>query len=128
MCLRLRLIASESWPPAERVRVSSTGSTALTVSLRNHGTQGDARAMSEIKILIHIDKHAYHVPLSSATGAQLRQVPSTAIGPNLDLYEEVPGAEDILILDNVTYSLKDGLHFFTAPATINPGRLEHAAR
>lgn len=84
--------------------------------------------MSEIKILIHIDKHAYHVPFSSATGTQLRQVPSTAIGPNLDLYEEVPGAEDILILDNVTYSLKDGLHFFTAPATINPGRLEHAAR
>jgi hypothetical protein len=55
------------------------------------------------------------------TGAQLRSVPPTPIGAEFDLYEEVPGGEDILIKNDVTYSLKDGMHFFTAPSNINPG-------
>jgi hypothetical protein len=72
-------------------------------------------------ILIHIDKHQYRVQKAAMTGAELRKVPPTAIGPEFDLYEEVPGAQDIAIANDRTYDLKDGMHFFTAPSNINPG-------
>jgi hypothetical protein len=71
--------------------------------------------------VIHIDKQQYRVLASSMTGSQLRAVPPAPIGPDLDLYEEVPGGEDVLIQNDVTYELKNGMHFFTAPSNINPG-------
>jgi hypothetical protein len=77
--------------------------------------------MEEKGIVIHIDKHQYTVPKTSMTGAELRAVPPTPIGPELDLYEEVPGGDDILIANDRTYELKNGMHFFTAPSNINPG-------
>jgi len=81
--------------------------------------------MSEHRTLIHIDDHEFHVPFTSATGDQLRHVPTPPIGPDFDLYEE--GHQDLLIQSDVTYPLKDGMHFFTAPSNINPGCRQFAA-
>ncbi len=76
---------------------------------------------SAVQTVIHIDKQQYRVDATSMTGAQLRLVPTPPIGLEFDLYLEVPGGDDIQIKDNVTYELKNGMHFFTAPAQINPG-------
>jgi hypothetical protein len=73
------------------------------------------------EIEIHIDKMAYKVESQSLTGAQLRDIPKPPIGSQYDLYEEVPGGTDILVNSAVSYALHNGMHFFTAPSTINPG-------
>ena len=73
------------------------------------------------EIEIHIDKKAYKVASQSLTGAELRDTAQPPIGPQYDLYEEVPGGTDILINTAVSYALHNGMHFFTAPSTINPG-------
>lgn len=70
---------------------------------------------------IHIDKDEYKVEGPTITGAELRDVPPTRIGPEFDLYEEVRGGDDRLIKDETVVHLHDGLHFFTVPAHINPG-------
>jgi hypothetical protein len=72
-------------------------------------------------MVIFIDKHQYRTEAPSMTGAELRAIPSPPIGPQFDLYLEAPGGDDLLIMDNVTYQIKNGSHFFTAPSTINPG-------
>ncbi len=72
--------------------------------------------------LIHIDHDEFRVPTDDMTGAQLRQVPYPPIGADRDLWLEVPGGQDQKIEDDQLVELKDGMHFFTAPATINPGR------
>jgi len=71
---------------------------------------------------IHIDHSMYKVEGSAITGAQLRQLPTPAIGPDMDLWQDVPGSNDIRIEDSDTVALKNGMHFFTAPAVIAPGR------
>ena len=55
------------------------------------------------------------------TGAQLRQVPSPPIPPERDLFQVIPGRPDEKIKDDDTVQIHDGLRFFTAPNTINPG-------
>ena len=70
-------------------------------------------------ITIHIDKATFRVSVSTMTGAQLRELAS--IPADRDLWLEVPGGEDIKVDVTTTYELKNGMHFFTAPATINPG-------
>jgi len=75
----------------------------------------------EDDFLIHIDKAEYRVDGPTITGAKLRAVPPTPIGPEFDLYEEVPGGEDVLIREDMVVHLRSGMHFFTAPANINPG-------
>jgi len=55
------------------------------------------------------------------TGQQLRQVPSPTIGPELDLFEVVPGGSDRKVDDSYAVEIRNGLRFFTAPAQINPG-------
>lgn len=74
------------------------------------------------KTHIKIDKDSFEVEATSLTGSELRHLPSPPIGPDRDLYLEVPGpSEDPLIKDDESVELKDGMHFFTAPSTINPG-------
>lgn len=74
------------------------------------------------KLTIHIDKDTFHVEQDSMTGTQLRALPTPPIGPDRDLFEVVPGPpDDILIGNDDSVELKDGMHFFTAPSTINPG-------
>lgn len=70
---------------------------------------------------IFIDKKKFEVTDTSLSGEQLRQLPNPAIGDDRDLYLEVPGGEDNLIDATETVELKNGMHFFTVPKTINPG-------
>ena len=74
------------------------------------------------EFVIHVDRKEYKVPGPTITGAQIRQLPKPPIGPDFDLYEEQPGGEDRLIEDATVVELKNGLHFFSVPKTINPGR------
>lgn len=71
---------------------------------------------------IHIDNEVFHVPEHALTGAQLRALPVPAIGPERDLWLDVPGGNDRLVGDDELVELRNGQHFFTAPSTINPGR------
>ena len=73
------------------------------------------------RIVIHIDQREYKVEQQSMTGAQLRQVPTPAIASDLDLWEEVPGSPDQPVGGDTVITLRDGMHFFTVPATITPG-------
>jgi hypothetical protein len=70
---------------------------------------------------IHVDRHQFKVEQTSMTGAELRQLPSPAIGGDYDLYREVPGGEDVLVGDNDSVELKDGMHFFSVQRHITPG-------
>jgi Multiubiquitin len=75
------------------------------------------------KITIHIDRNPYRVGEEQLTGAQLRSLTEPPIGTDRDLYEVVPGpGDDRLIGDDDVVSLHEGIHFFTAPHTIIPGR------
>jgi hypothetical protein len=69
---------------------------------------------------IQIDRTQYEVLEAEMTGAQLRQVPPTPIPPERDLFEVVPG-RDRKIDDATVVEIRNGLRFFTAPGTINPG-------
>ena len=71
---------------------------------------------------ITIDKEHLTVHQPSAIGSELRALAKPPIGPDRDLYEEVPGpGEDVLIEDATTVQMRNGLHLFTAPHTITPG-------
>ena len=76
---------------------------------------------------IRIDRIEYEWGDEKITGAQLRLLPQNPIPPNRDLYQVIPGDSDRLIEGDDTIEVHDGLRFFTAPSTINPGciRSEH---
>lgn len=71
---------------------------------------------------IQIDREHYKVHEAQMTGAGLRLVPPTAIPADRDLFEVVPGHPDRKIEDGDVVEIRNGLRFFTAPGTINPGR------
>jgi hypothetical protein len=71
--------------------------------------------------VIHIDRHQFKVEQSSMMGEQLRQLPSTPIGTDYDLFLEVPGGEDRLIGDQEDVELENGMHFFSVQKHITPG-------
>lgn len=71
---------------------------------------------------IQIDRVHYTVFNEKMTGAELRKVPPTPIGPDRDLFEVVPGSPDRKIGDSDIVDIRNGKRFFTAPAHINPGR------
>lgn len=74
------------------------------------------------QVTIHIDRDRFRVTEGPITGAELRNLPSPPIGPDRDLYLELKGpGDDRLIEPNDVVELEDGMHFFTAPATITPG-------
>ena len=70
---------------------------------------------------IRIDRTDYVVPEEKLSGEQLRHVPETPIPPDRDLYQVVPGQDDLKIKNDDTVQMRDGLRFYTAPSTINPG-------
>jgi hypothetical protein len=74
---------------------------------------------------IQIDRVHYTVAQEVLTGAELRRVPPTPIGPDRDLFEVVPGGTDKKIEDNEAVEIREGERFFTAPAHINPGSAEY---
>lgn len=70
---------------------------------------------------IRIDRVDYTVTEEKLSGEQLREVPSPPIPKDRDLYLVVPGHEDRKVKEDDTVRMRDGLRFFTAPNTINPG-------
>jgi hypothetical protein len=72
-------------------------------------------------IPISIDRRPYHAPLPRMTGAELRQLAEPHIGPDRDLYLDVPGSGGRLIADSETVDLRPGMHFFSVPRSINEG-------
>ena len=70
---------------------------------------------------IQIDRTHYKVSEEKITGAELRRLPPTPIPVDRDLFQIIPGHSDLKIKDDDTVELHDGLRFFTAPNTINPG-------
>ena len=65
---------------------------------------------------IQIDRTHYEV-----TGADLRNIPIAPIPSNRDLFEVIPDRLDRKVADDDRILVSDGLRFFTAPNTINPG-------
>ena len=70
---------------------------------------------------IQIDRTQYEWSDEKINGAQLRRLPPTPIPPERDLFQVIPGHPDRKIKDDDTIEVHDGLRFFTAPNTINPG-------
>ena len=70
---------------------------------------------------IRIDRTEYEWSEDKISGAQLRELPPTPIPPERDLFQVVPGHPDKKIEDDNAVEVHDGLRFFTAPNTINPG-------
>jgi hypothetical protein len=81
-----------------------------------------AQGHKPTQVVIHIDKKEYKSGAEELTGAQLRTLADPDIGAQFDLWLEVPGKEDEKIGDDETVELKNGMHFFSAPRQINPGR------
>ena len=70
---------------------------------------------------IRIDRTEYLVRRARLSGAALRRLPAQPIMPDRDLYLVVPGHDDRKIGDDDIVEMREGLRFFTAPSTINPG-------
>lgn len=72
---------------------------------------------------ITIDQQPFAIPTKEITAEELRELPEPDIGPDRDLYLEGKGEhDDDLVEAGETVKLKKGLSFFTAPASITPGR------
>lgn len=88
-----------------------------TPATAGHATQG-----GHVPIVIFIGEERLEAPKENMTGAELRNLPHPPVPSNRDLWLEVPGpADDILIRPELTYEVKAGSHYYTAPSTINPG-------
>ena len=70
---------------------------------------------------IRIDRTQYEWTAEKISGEQLRSLPTPPISPNRDIFQVIPGHPDLQIKDDDTIEVHDGLRFFTAPNTINPG-------
>lgn len=78
-------------------------------------------------IPIFIDEVKFDAPSPEMTGQALRNLPTPAVPMDRDLWLDVPGPkDDILIRPEETYEVKPGNHYYTAPSTINPGGRQHA--
>lgn len=79
--------------------------------------------MEPTSITIFIDSKPYQVPEGSVgTGGRLRALPTPDIGPDYDLWLDVEGTDNdrkIGATDEVP--LDANMHFYTAPADLNPG-------
>lgn len=77
-------------------------------------------------IPIFIDDVKYDAPSHIMLGSAIRLLPNPPVGPELDLWLEVPGPrDDELIRPEMEYEVKSGSKFYTAPSTINPGSSLH---
>lgn len=83
-------------------------------------------AQNHQEVSIIIDKKEHKSP-NPTTGAALYVL--GGVKPDHDLWEEVPGrGDDLLIANSSTpIALKDGEHFYTAKKTLNPGGRCYAA-
>ena len=79
-------------------------------------------------IHIRVDREEVKVRLDSLTngtltGSRIRQLVSPPIGAERDLFEIVPGGADRKIGDEDSVEIRAWMRFFSAPRTINPGRV-----
>jgi hypothetical protein len=72
---------------------------------------------------IQIDRVVYQVSETRMTGDGLRHVPNPPIPADRDLFEIIPGHPDRKVENDDRILISDGLRFFTAPNTINPGSI-----
>ena len=70
---------------------------------------------------IQIDRVLYKLTENRLTGADLRRIPEPPIPAERDIFEIIPGHPDRKIENDDRIVIRDGLRFFTAPNTINPG-------
>lgn len=80
--------------------------------------------VARLPLTIEIDALSYQPGRSEMTGDELRLLPNPAIEGSRDLWLDVPGKDDRRIEGAESVRLKDGMVFYTAPSTINPGRKE----
>ena len=73
------------------------------------------------KLTIVIDNKKYRATARVMTGAQLRRLADPDIGPDFDLWQEIPGDEDNLVSDHERIKLADGMGFYSSSCEINPG-------
>ncbi len=73
------------------------------------------------KLTIVIDGKKYRAATRVMNGAQLRRLAEPDIGPEYDLWQEVPGGEDNLVGDKERIKLCDGMGFYSSSCEINPG-------
>jgi hypothetical protein len=73
-------------------------------------------------IPLQIDHKPYKAPNELMTGAEIRALAEPPIGPDRDLFQVIPGPEDdVKVGDHKLVELKPGMHFYSAPKSINPG-------
>jgi hypothetical protein len=71
---------------------------------------------------IEIDHKPYKAPKTPMAGLELRNLAQPPIGADRDLFRVIPGAaDDVKLQDGDAVNLKPGMHFYSAPKTINPG-------
>ena len=75
---------------------------------------------------IQIDRTHYQISRNRLTGAELRAIPTPPIPPDRDIFEVIPGRPDRKVEAEDRILVRDGLRFFTAPNTINPGSVPGA--
>lgn len=85
------------------------------------GTPDFGKPEEDKSFTVQIDRTQYVLNEIRLTGADLRQIPSPPIPPDRDLFQIIPGRPDKKIEDEDRILITDGLRFFTAPNTINPG-------
>ena len=73
------------------------------------------------KLNIVIDNKKYRAPAPVLTGDELRKLADPDIGAGFDLWQEIPGGEDNLVEAHERIKLRDGMSFYSANSTINPG-------
>lgn len=97
----------------------------MSANETNHGAgRSDDAKEKRDGIIIHIDHKQYTAPKTPMNGLELRALAEPDIGTDRDLYQVVPGpADDDLVDDTEEVALKNGMHFYSAPKTINPGGL-----
>ena len=73
-------------------------------------------------IPIQIDHKPYKASKTPMTGSELRQLAQPPVGADRDLFRVVPGpGDDVKVGDSDSVDLSNGMHFYSAPKTINPG-------
>lgn len=89
--------------------------------LRPPGHEDGDELRPDEKLTIVIDGKKYRAPARVMNGAQLRRLAEPNIGPEYDLWQEVPGGEDNLVGDKERIKLRDGMGFYSSSREINPG-------
>jgi hypothetical protein len=87
----------------------------------NPPTRDDPNINPKETIVIVIDNKKYRAPAAVLTGGELRKLADPDIGAGFDLWQEIPGGEDNLVEGTERIKLRNGMSFYSANSTINPG-------